>query len=347
VRFLQFIERFERNGIDVSFDVAPLLEDHCLRRLYDDGARSRGYLLKRYLKRLAVLLTSSDYDLLWIEKELFPGLPALAERLLAAFGVKVIVDYDDAVYAWYSENPSWIMRSLLGRKIDVVCRSADTVVVGNDALATYARAAGAAKVVLIPTVIDTEKYPPPGSQKSSSSEFVVGWIGTPSNVHYLELFKDALTDMASEPGFRLLTIGAPAQLFPGVPQEAHPWSEETEIRLLGNCDCTLAPLGEGAFERGKCGFKVIQGMAAGLPVIASPVGVIKEIIRHGENGFLAETAPECHRLLRMLHAEPSLRRRIGERARETVEQLYSVPVAGTRMAHVLHEALGVAPPITA
>jgi glycosyltransferase involved in cell wall biosynthesis len=340
VRFLQFIEQFEQAGNpELDFDVAPLLEDHCLQRFYDAGTRDPAYLLKRYAQRARLLLRSGRYELLWIEKELFPGFPALAEWALAALGIKLVVDYDDAAYCWYRDNPIWLVRTFLSRKIDAVCRVAAVVITGNETLAAYARDAGAGKVVIVPSVIDTNKYDLP-RPACNAGEFVVGWIGTPSNVRHLEIFKLALTDMAAAPNFKFLTIGAPAQLFAGVPQEAHPWSAETEIALLGRCDCLVAPLAGGTFESGKCGFKVIQGMAAGLPVIASPIGVIRDIIRHGENGFLAEDAVQCGAIMRQLRADSLLRRRIGEEARETIARFYSTASVSDQVAHVLREALG-------
>jgi len=339
IRFLQFIEQFERGGtVDLGFDVAPLLEDHSLQRFYDAGTRNPAYLAKRYAKRVGLLLKSRRYELLWIEKELFPGFPALAERALAALGVKVVVDYDDAAYCWYRDHPIWLVRTFLSRKIDAVCRAAALVITGNETLAAYAREAGAGKVAIVASVIDTKKYDLSRSAGNAGA-FVVGWIGTPSNVRYLEIFKVALTDMAAGPNFTFLTIGAPAQLFAGVPQEAHPCSAETEIELLGRCDCMVAPLAGGAFESGKCGFKVIQGMAAGLPVIASPIGVIKDIISHGENGFLAENAAQCGDIMRQLRADSSMRRRIGEKARATIAQFYSTASVSDQVAHVLREAL--------
>ena len=91
-----------------------------------------------------MLLACNRYDLVWIEKEIFPALPALAERALHALGVKTIVDYDDAAYTWYQHNPNWLIRTVLGRKIDAVCRAADTVVaVGRDRATAQALAQAA------------------------------------------------------------------------------------------------------------------------------------------------------------------------------------------------------------
>ena len=343
VRFLQFIENLERDdGSSLRFDIAPLLEDHCLQQFYDDGTRNSVYLLKRYLKRARLLLACKRYDLVWIEKELFPALPALAERILRARGVTTIVDYDDAAYAWYHHHPSWLIRTVLGRKIEVVCRASDTVVAGNPTLAAFASAAGARDVVVVPSAINIEKYSQAMEHRPSPnrSEFVVGWIGTPSNVRYLDIFKDALTDMASTTDFKFLTIGAPGHLFDSVAQEAHPWSEGTEAGLLARCDCTVAPLSDGDFERGKCGFKVIQGMAAGLPVVASPVGVVRDIIQHGKNGFLAETASDCRQVLQQLRHDPDLRLRVGRAARRTVTSLYSDGAVNCLLRDVFRDALG-------
>jgi glycosyltransferase involved in cell wall biosynthesis len=341
VRFLQFIERFEHcTECPLSFDVAPLLEDNCLQYFHDFGTRRSTYLFKRYLRRLMLLLGAKHYDLLWIEKEVFPALPAFAEHALRRMGIRIVVDYDDATYTWYRNHPSWLVRALLGRKIDAVCRAAHTVVAGNKTLASYARSVGAQNVIVVPSVIDTERYVYSNQKRPDPTTFVIGWIGQPSNVRYLDMFKDALATISREGGVTFLTIGAPDHLFADVPQQAHAWSESAEVALLSECDCMLAPLGDGEFQRGKCGFKVIQGMAAALPVIASPVGVISEIIRHGENGFLAENSDECYQYLCALRRDPALRRRLGESARRTVEEFYSVSAVHSQLLDVLKAPLG-------
>ena len=219
-------------GLSLAFDVAPLLEDDSLKQFYDSGSRNYLYLLIRYLKRCVLLLRSYRYDLIWIEKEIFPLLPATFERALGILGVKTIVDYDDATYVSYKQHRYWLVRKFLGSKIEAVCRSAHAVVAGNPTLAAFARNARAANVIIVPSVVnlDPQFKPSPHRPPLDPNRFVVGWIGTPSNIQHLKLFEGAVTGMASEPGFTFLTIGAKKHLFEGVQQEAHPWSEESEAR---------------------------------------------------------------------------------------------------------------------
>ena len=95
------------------------------------------------------------------------------------------------------------------------------------------------------------------------------------------------------------------------------------------------PLPDGPFERGKCGYKLIQYMACALPVVASPVGANRDIVEQGRNGFLASDADEWRAALHALVADPGLRRRFGEAGRRSVEQCYSLQVHAPRLARLL------------
>jgi glycosyltransferase involved in cell wall biosynthesis len=343
IRFLQFIDELRESGDGgIQFDVFPLLEDRYITQLYSAGTRNPAYLLRQYSARIRTLMSARKYDLVWIEKELFPGLPALAERLMSVLGVKMLIDYDDATYAHYENSSSWLIRTFLSRKIDVVMKSAQTVVAGNDALAARARAAGAAKVVLMPSATPVRKYmlvP----QCASTEQFTIGWIGSPSTADYLDLYASALSELSAEGG-TFLSIGAPDFVLPSVRQETHLWSEETEASLLARCHVAIAPLRDGDWERGKCGFKILQSMAAGLPVIASPVGVAARIITHGENGFLADSAGECLQIARRLRIDPRERARVGMAGRSMVERSYSSDVMFEQVRNLLLAEIATAVP---
>ena len=95
------------------------------------------------------------------------------------------------------------------------------------------------------------------------------------------------------------------------------------------------PLEDAPFERGKCGYKLIQYMACGLPVVASPVGVNCQIVEHGVNGFLAESPAQWEQAMKTLLANPALRQRMGQAGRKKVEQQYCIQVTGPKMAALL------------
>jgi glycosyltransferase involved in cell wall biosynthesis len=322
----------------MTFDFAPLLGEDYLRRLYGTGSRSARVLLRAYLRRALALLQAGRYDLLWVQKELFPGLPAWGERLLAAAGIPYVVDYDDATFVTYRCHPSRLMRSILGRKIDAVMAGACAVVAGNDYLARYARSAGAKKVAVVPTLVQTRRYTG-GPNYGRTDRFTIGWIGSPSTAAYIEEYRSALAALTLDAATVFRSIGAWNLQLPDVRHEALEWSEETEVRDLTFCDAAIAPLRDGQWERGKCGYKILQCMAAGLPVVASPVGMALEIVTHGTNGFFAATASECERILKDLRRDPALRQRIGQAARRTIEERFSVVARAPELFAVLRDAV--------
>jgi hypothetical protein len=133
IRFYQYIPYLTACGVELQ--VVPLLDDNYVLRLFAGESPSIFPVVWAYVRRIAKLMKSRSFDLLWIEKELFPWLPAWAERILAGWGVPYVVDYDDAVFHRYDMHANPILRGLLGQSIDDVMRHASTVVVGNDYLA--------------------------------------------------------------------------------------------------------------------------------------------------------------------------------------------------------------------
>ena len=121
--------------------------------------------------------------------------------------------------------------------------------------------------------------------------------------------------------------------------QAVPWTEDSEVATLSDFDVGIMPLIDGPFERGKCGYKLIQYMACGLPVVASPVAVNNEIVERGINGFLPSTPEEWEQALLKLLADPDLRRRMGASGRQKVEREYSLSVAAQKFVGLLMEAV--------
>lgn len=317
VRFLQFLPELGRlAGRRVAFQVEPFFSDDYLRDLYRGRGRRLGPVIGAYLRRLAVVAKMGSFDLIWLEKEVLPYVPAIVEQAMLPRGVPIVVDFDDAIFVQYGRHPSRLVRWALGNKIDQVCAGAHTVVAGNEFLAEHARRAGASRVTVIPTTIDGASYQQTARSRPRQ-EFHIGWIGTPVTAKYLRRFAPALVRLTAEPDTYLVTIGAAGTAAPGARQIANPWLEGEEVRMLTECDAAVAPLDDGPWEKGKCGYTIIQCMAAGLPVVASPVGVANSIIEHGVNGFLAENDSECEAILRKLKHDGALRQRVGQKARQT------------------------------
>src|SRR6201999_1317649 len=148
---------------------------------------------------------------------------------------------------------------------------------------------------------------------------------------YLTTIAPALRAAATTTPLMLHVVGAPVPPeLSGIPAESIPWTEDTEIASIAAFDVGIMPLTDTPFERGKCAYKLLQVMAAGKPVIASPVGANRQVVQQGVNGFLADTTEEWAEALRKL-ADPELRRRMGEEARKTVADQYSSAVIVPRL----------------
>ena len=331
VRFYQYLPYLAAHGVKV--DSQPLLADAYVRNLYSKQRQSPIFLMRAYLKRLVALFKQGRYDLVWLEKEALPWLPAGLEGLLSE-RTPLVVDYDDAAFHRYDQHRLGLVRSLLGRKIDAVMARADRVVAGNAYLADHAQQAGAAQIDILPSVVDTDRYPLAKTQ--AGADFTIGWIGAPVTAAYLQQIQAPLAQAGAQ-GDRLRLIGSGPIALDGISTEILPWAEVSEAETIATFDVGIMPLPDEPFERGKCGYKLIQYMACGLPVVASPVGVNRTIVRHGENGYLAETAAEWTQALEQLRADPELRRRMGQAGRADVEAQYSLAVTSPRLLQLLQE----------
>ena len=332
IRFLQFLPALEREGF--TFDVQPLLDNGYVRSLYGGPPAGLVNILRAYARRYRALMRRMRYYVIWLEKEALPWLPTWLE-IARLEGIPYVVDYDDA---WFHRYENHWLSPLLGRKIDAVMRVAHTVVAGNDYLARRARQAGARHVEIVPTAIDLDRYRDSAAAPASQA-VTAGWIGIPLNAHYLTIIESALRVVAAAAPIKLHVVGAPVPPeLAGISAESFPWSEEGEIAQISAFDIGIMPLHDTPWERGKCAYKLLQVMAAGKPVVASPVGANVQVVRHGVNGFLANTAGEWTDALRTLATDPDLRQRMGAEARRTVEDQYSTALIVPRLAAILNKA---------
>jgi glycosyltransferase involved in cell wall biosynthesis len=341
LRTLQYVPYLEANGFSVAHQ--PLFGSAYLEGVYGSSnwlatrARSGGRIAAAMLHRLRAVLTANQYDVIWVEKELFPYLSGWFEGALARANVSYVVDYDDAIFHRYDLSRLTIARKLLGTKLDPLLGGAFAVTAGNDYLVEYARQHGARRVEFIPTVIDIDRYH--DRAETADREFRIGWIGSPSTAPYLRLIQASLRQFASERPIRLVTVGAPPMDLPGVPLEQHDWTLDSEARLIESFHVGVMPLSDTPWERGKCGYKLIQYMACGRPVIAAPVGVNAQVVSEGV-GFLAITDADWLNAFRALAEDPERRATMGRAGRLRVEANYIQQLIAPRLAALLTEAAG-------
>ena len=340
IRMYQYVPVLSEHGIEVT--AAPLLGDWYLADLFSGRKKNWWLVLSSYFARLRVLLTSRRFDVLWIEKELFPWLPAWWERLLLALmNIPYVVDYDDALFHAYNNHPNFLVRKLFGGKSEAVVARAACIVVGNDYLSQWARGTGVRCGKNIPTVVDLAHYPI--KFVSQSDVFTIGWIGSSLTASYLRELQEPLAEICRDGRARVRVIGAERFELRGVPIEHLPWSEDTEARDIRTFDVGIMPLFDKPWEQGKCGYKLVQYMASCLPVVASPIGVNTKMVQPGVNGFLAESAAEWVTALDTLRHDAALRAQMGAEGRDRVEKEYCTEVTAPRLVEVLKLAAAANP----
>lgn len=319
LRSYQYFPFLEDAGISVV--VRPLFKDVYLEKLYS-GQKPILSLFLAYLQRFFVLFTVFKYDKIVIEKELFPYFPAFFEFLLSFFGVSYIVDYDDAIFHNYDLSSNALIRFFLKNKINSVMKCAATVVVGNDYLAAKAIAANSKKVIVIPTVIDISRYT--SFVKTERPPQVIGWIGSPSTFKYVKPLFPVFEALFKKYPIEVHIVGAKEDVSVSFPIRFVDWTEESEVASICNFDIGIMPLVDSQWEKGKCAYKLIQYMACGIPVVASPVGMNTTVVHPGENGFLAASPKEWTESLEETLMDRSKCYTFGACGRQLIEKGYTL-----------------------
>jgi len=312
----------------------PLISNNQLRRLYQGKGYSFIPLIYAYFKRLFLVISASQNDILFIEKELFPYIPAWFELFLLRKR-KYILDYDDSIFHNYDLNTSLFIKKLLGRKIDMLMLNAQKVLCGSHYLLERAIASGSKKNYLIPTVVSAKKYIKV-SKDTGQGVPVIVWIGTPKTIKYVNIIKEVLKKLAAETEFIFRIIGAHTFEIEGVKLERFEWSAKEEVKLIAGSDIGIMPLENTPWEKGKCGYKLIQYMACGLPVVGSAIGENNYIIDE-TCGFLASTDDEWHAALLTLLKNQTLREKMGNNGRKKVIASYTDEVVGPQILMHLNQ----------
>jgi len=345
-RIAQFIPYLRSVGIDVT--LRSLFDVDFFRLVYKHGhyVRKASAFTALSLRYLTSLRDARRFDAILIYREIFPIGPAVIERLLGA-GQRppIVFDFDDAIFLpSVSDANRPILPLKAPGKVATIIRHSDHVIAGNAYLAAYARRFSDA-VTVIPTVVDTTRFVPrldavSGNGAAGARVPIVGWIGSPTTASYIRSLAPVLKRTGARHRFVLRVSGAGEPLdVPGVATEQPPWALDREVELFNTCDIGVYPLADDEWSRGKCGFKAIEFMACGVPVVASAVGVNREIIEDGVNGFLASTDGEWVGKLEQLLADRDLRRRLGEAGRRTIEARYSLRVHAPQLAATLRSVV--------
>ena len=288
-------------------------------------------LPRSWVGRLTLGRDLTTADAVLVQRKL---LPPLAVALLHRRVRRLLFDFDDAVWLRDSYSAKGFDDPRRARRFRATVRAADLVIAGNDTLAAAARRwTSPDHVAVVPTCVDVAKYLP---QPRPAGPVRLVWVGSSSTLRGLERFAPTLSAIGrAVPGVRLKLICDRFLDIPDLPVERCPWAEAAEPAEIAAADVGIGWVPDDPWSRGKCGLKVLQYHAAGLPVVANPVGVQAEIVRDGATGFLATTTEEWVNAVRQLAADPALRARLGAEGRAQAEARYSVAAGAARLVAAL------------
>lgn len=267
-----------------------------------------------------------------VQRRLFAG---WQRALLRRSARRLLFDFDDAMFLRDSYSVRGLHDRRRLRRFAGMVQCADAVIAGNVFLAEQAAQwTDERSIQVIATCVDPKRYSLAEPKKGSGLELV--WVGSASTLRGLQAIAPLLERIGRNvPGVRLKLLCDRFLTLRHLPVLPVPWTEANEAAEIAGADIGISWLPEDDWSRGKCGLKVLQYLAAGLPVIANPVGVQSEMVRHGETGFLAQTPKQWIEAVRRLAQDVELRRHMGQAGRRLVETRYSVPVAAARWVQLL------------
>ena len=309
VRALQYVDYWKYFGAKVSL----------IQR------QNSSNFIKKIIFYFRIILLSKNSDLIFVQKT---NLPNFIFNFITMFNCKLVVDIDDAVW-----EPSQIknvnnhisISKRVGEYFFDAVKYSDLVVCGSFSLEEIIKSKfNSKKIFVVPPSINIEKI------KSVTKRFnevpIIGWIGSEGNLEDLNIVIKILKELVFNRKAIFLVISS------SIPDEFKswstfiPWSVENEFETLSQLDIGIMPLFDNARSRGRCGYKAIQYMSLGIPVVASPVGATREIVEDGVHGFLASSEKQWKTSLMKLIESPSIRQELGDNSKSKVCEKYSLSI---------------------
>jgi glycosyltransferase involved in cell wall biosynthesis len=329
VRVVEFIEHLREHEIALSFDAA-LTEDDYATITSPGSPVKKAQILGRAALRLGRADAAGGLKLIHRLGFLTPVPGIEPPRRLDLY------DFDDALYLGSigaaNRRARFVKRE--DARWRAMVKRARAVVAGNAHLASMAADGGAQRVEVIPSCVDPQAY---RVHSHRAAEVVTaGWIGSPSTSPYLRAVLPALERVnRADTKIRLVIVGG--QIDHDAPWlETRPWRLDRVADDLDEFDFGLMPMPDDEWTRGKCGYKLLQYFAAGLPAVASPVGVATDLIG-ASRGFTASNTDQWAQAINVLAGDPKVRTEMGVSGRRLVERDFSYARWAPELASLMKE----------
>ncbi len=287
---------------------------------------------KGFFKKLKLFKSVNEYDILFIQRKRFP---VLWLKYIRKNARRIVYDFDDSVMYRNSKaaNPESNTRVKMFKNM---VNASDYVIAGNEYLQKNTTPF-THNVTIIPSPIDMSLYPLK-KYSEKNDNITLGWIGATGSIHYLEKMKPVFEALGKK--YEDLRLKIICNVFfdcDNITVEKKLWSEQEEVADIQSFDIGLMPLMDDPWSHGKCGLKILQCLATGVPVVCSPAGVNNEIVKNGVHGFWANTQEEWIEKLEILINDPVRRERMGMEGRKRVIEHYSLEANAPRMLKIFQQ----------
>ncbi len=342
LKYEQYIDDWELNNYQV--EISPFMNMRMWEIVHKKGRilSKFGWTLLGLLKRVKDIFRLKKYDIIYIHLYVNPIGNSLFERLYRLLSKKIIFDLEDNRFLGGSKETKGIAQLLRGTgKTRFLVKTADHVITSSPALNdTCLQINEKRQCTYISSSIDTDRFVP-SNKYTNENKLTIGWTGTFSTRPYLDLLRPVFIELKKQRDFKLIVITTFEYDFPEMDLEVIQWSAEKEVEDLQKLDIGVYPLPMDDWVMGKSGLKAIQYMSFGLPCVATDFSTAQKFITDGVNGFLVKTNDEWVDKLVELIDSPSLRKEVGENARETVLEKFSKHVVKKQYLSVLESVSGI------
>lgn len=340
-RVYQFLDYLEREGIECT--VSPAVKESVLNRYNNNNLNIVNKLIyysSVISKRIVEINCISNFDCVFLQRDILVHIYPFIENLIALRQKNIIFDFDDMLALYPSSSRTGFLFRFFWdrRKIERIINLSKHVIVGNNFLKNYVNNF-TNNVTLIPTSIDTNLYKSAVKPKEMKGRIRIGWIGSQGTFSYLENIFPVFIELVKKYEIELIVIGTKGPKVNGLKINYKDWNLDTEVKDITDFNIGIMPLTDDEWSRGKSATKLLQYMAAGIPAVASPVGVNTEIINDGINGFLADTKESWIKKISLLIENKQLCSEMVNNARNNVERFYSVQANAQKLIKVIKKVV--------
>lgn len=318
-RFYKYIPYLKNKNFVVK--IKPLINDDLFKSRIINGDRSYMILMLSIFKRIFDIFLQKK-NLVIIQYELLPYFPPLLESFLSLRKIPFIIDIDDAIFHHYDKSNNFFVKFFLKKKFYKLFSKSKAVLAGNEYLFNNAKKYGSKITHIFPTLVDVSKKK---SSLKKYNKFTVIWMGSPSTTKYLNDISKYINYIAKKHDVNFLIVGSKdCTIKPSKNIKFLEWSLKFENECVKKCHLGIMPLRNSFWEMGKCGYKLLQYMKNELPILASPVGVNKEILDHGGNGYFIKNKKEWEKFIIKLKNNSILRKKMGHNAKKKILSKYNI-----------------------